>query len=164
LFGTWFAGRNWLEQLAAGAPLNTDDRPVVLFEAPHTLEGRGTVGWTLLQQLLDRPRPFPEAPFQGTRDVDRVWRDRLFHFHEARDLYLRGLIADATGQRAEAVDAFVGSARLSAEFTTGYAQVLARAAQVAKSDPALARSMLERLSSARPERTVAEDLRRRLGL
>jgi hypothetical protein len=118
----------------------------------------------LLQQLLDRPRPFPEAPFQGTSDVDRAWRDRLHQFHEARDLYLRGLIADATGQRAEAVDAFVGSARLSAEFTTGYAQVLARAAQIAKSDPALARGMLERLTAARPERTVAEDLRRRLGL
>jgi len=163
-FGTWFAGRNWLEELAANAPLNMDDRPVVLFQAPRTLLGRSTPGWTLLQQLLDRPRPSSDALFPGTTDVDREWRDRLSRFLEARDLFLRGLIADATSQRAEAVDAFIGSARLSADFTTGYAQVLTRAAQLSKSDPALARGMLERLTAARPERPVADDLRRRLGL
>ena len=163
-FGTWFAGRKWLGELAADAPLNTDDRPEVLFEAPRTLLGRGTPGWTLLQQLLDRPRPPSEALFQVTAAADREWRDRLFRFHEARDLYLRGLIADAAGRRVEAVDAFIGSARLSADFTTGYAQVLTRAVQASKSDPALARDLLVRLTAARPERSVADDLRRRLGL
>ena len=38
----------------------------------------------------------------------------------ARDIYLKGLVEDAEGRQAEAVDAFVESARLSEDFTPGH--------------------------------------------
>ena len=62
------------------------------------------------------------------------------------------------------MDRYIDSARLSSDFTTGYAQVLARASQSAKTDPDGVRRLLDRLTEARPDRGVAADLKRRLGL
>jgi len=164
-FGTWFADAAWLRELSADAPVNTDDRPVVLFQAPRTLTGHPVPGYALLEQLLDRARPAPDGLFTAaTRAGDRPWLDRLVAFQKARDGYLRGLIADASGRRSEAEGAFLGSVRTSADFTSGYSQLLARATQQARTDPAAARRLLELLEAARPERPVARELRGRLGL
>jgi len=53
---------------------------------------------------------------------------------------------------------------LSADFTPGYAQLITRASLRAHSDPNGARRLLNLLIEARPERTVARDLKVRLGL
>jgi hypothetical protein len=53
---------------------------------------------------------------------------------------------------------------LSADFTPGYAQLITRASLRARSDPQGARRLLDLLIEARPERSVARDLKVRLGL
>jgi hypothetical protein len=53
---------------------------------------------------------------------------------------------------------------LSADFTPGYAQLITRASLRARSDPQGARRLLDQLTQARPERSVARDLKVRLGL
>ena len=122
-------------------------------------------GHALLEQLLDRPRPGPDALFTpASRAANRPWLDRLAAYHKARDRYLRGLIAEALGKTTEAEDAFLESVRLSPDFTSGYSQLLARATLRAKSDPAGARRLLDQLIEASPDRPVARDLRTRLGL
>lgn len=164
-FGTWFANEEWLKALAGDAPINTDDRPVVIFRAPRTLMGRPVPGYALLQQLLDRPRPAVDSLFTpSTREAARPWLERLTTFQRARDQYLRGLMADAAGRASEAEAAFLESARLSVDFTSGYSQLLARATQQAKANPAGARRLLDQLNEVRPERSVARDLKVRLGL
>lgn len=163
VFGLWFAGPAWLSGFAGDAVINTDDRPVVLFQAPQTLMGRATPGHALLERLLARTPAVPSGLFVSASDAAE-WNARLADYRRARDAYLSGLIAEAVGQREAAMDRFVDSARLSADFTTGYAQVLARASQSAKTDPDGVRRLLDRLTEARPDRGVAADLKRRLGL
>jgi spermidine synthase len=163
VFGLWFAGPAWLSDFAGNAALNTDDHPVVLFQAPQTLVGRATPGHALLERLLARTPAVPSGLFVSASDAAK-WNARLADYRRARDAYLGGLIADASAQRELAVDRFIESTRLSADFTTGYAQILARAAQAAKAEPDATRRMLDRLTAARPERPLAADLKRRLGL
>jgi spermidine synthase len=163
VFGLWFAGPAWLSDFAGNAALNTDDHPVVLFQAPQTLVGRATPGYALLERLLARSPAVPEGVFTAPRD-EGGWNVRLTQYRRARDAYLSGLIAESSGQRDAALDRYIDSARLSADFTTGYAQVLARAAQSAKTDPDGVRRLLDRLTEARPERGVSADLKQRLGL
>jgi len=163
VFGLWFAGPAWLAEFAGNAALNTDDRPVVLFKAPQTLVGRATPGHALLERLLALTPAEPSGLFASAGDAAK-WNARLVDFRRARDAYLSGLIAEASGQREAAMDRYIDSARLSADFTTGYAQVLARASQSAKTDPDGVRRLLDRLTDARPDRGVAADLKRRLGL
>lgn len=165
LFGTWFAGAEWLKQLSEGAALNTDEFPVVVFRAPQTLVGKPRPGHDLLQTLLARSRPGPEALFtESTREAARPWLERVQRFQQARDVYLGGLIAESQGAFAAAETAFVASATLSADFTSGYSQILTRAAAQAAANPAAARRLLEQLIQARPERSVARELKSRLGL
>lgn len=64
----------------------------------------------------------------------------------------------------EAEQGFLCSVTLSADFTSGYAQIITRASLRARSDPNGARRLLDQLTLARPERTIARDLKTRLGL
>lgn len=161
--GLWFAGPDWLRDLAVDAPLNTDDAPVVLFRAPRTLAGSPPPGHALLARLLERPRPAGSGRF-GISGIDGDWLSRLDAYERARDRYLAGLIAENLGNTTEAEAAFLESVRLSGDFTSGYSQLLSRASLRARSDPAGARRLLDQLIEAAPNRPVARDLRAKLGL
>ena len=80
----------------------------------------------------------------------------------ARDVYLRGLIDQSEGRPADAINAFVESARLSPDFTSGYAQCLTMASLEAKANPEKARALLRRLVEAQPSRPVAAEMLKRL--
>jgi hypothetical protein len=75
---------------------------------------------------------------------------------------LTGLIAETEGRSTQAVDAFVESARLSEDFTSGYAQCLTLASLQAKTKPEEARRLLQRLVEAQPSRPVAREMLERL--
>jgi len=87
---------------------------------------------------------------------------RLSRYWNARDVYLNGLVEQAQGREAIAIDLFVESARLSDDFTTGYAQCLSLATIWAPTKPAQARALLERLAEAQPSRPVAREMLERL--
>ena len=81
----------------------------------------------------------------GDPAADRFIR-QLSDFIAARDVYVHGLVAEAEGNTPRAVDAFVESARISPDFSTGYAHCLTIAMQESKSNPLAARVLLQRLS------------------
>ena len=62
----------------------------------------------------------------------------------------------------QAIDLFVESARLSEDFTPGYAQCLTLASLWARTKPAEARELLQRLAEAQPARPVAREMLERL--
>jgi tetratricopeptide (TPR) repeat protein len=72
------------------------------------------------------------------------------------------LIEQVEGRSAKAIDAFVESARLSEDFTLGYAQCLTIASLQAKTNPEEARTLLQRLVEAQPSRPVAREMLHRL--
>jgi spermidine synthase len=160
--GQFLAGPTSLREFAGAAPMNTDDRPVMMFLAPAGARVAAEEPWRQLEPWLGREawrdRDLREA-MPGLRAEERRVLERYLL---ARDVYLRGLIDEGTGREMEALEAFVESARISAEFTSGYAHCLSRAAAMAGADRPGARALLERLIEARPERPVAAELLRRL--
>jgi spermidine synthase len=163
VLGGYLADAGTLGTFSRAAPLNTDDHPIVVFEAPRFAYDRTATSYGRLLALLDLPQPdLGDLIDEGAAAGSPTFRERLAHFIQARDTYLRGLVAEVEGRTAEALDAFVESARRSADFTTGYAHCLTLASQQAQSDPAASRVLLRRLSEARPERGVAQELLQRL--
>jgi hypothetical protein len=136
---------------------NTDDAPLVTFRAPRFVYERNATPYGRLLRLLETARNVDEIK-SVTKDLAFATRVRAYTL--ARDTYLRGLVDDLEGNRDRAIDAYVESARLSAEFTSGYAQCLSIAASL--NDIAAARHLLERLIAAQPDRPVAREMLRRL--
>jgi len=163
LFGTWLAGAEALRTFVGDSILNTDDRPVVVFGAPRFYYRNDSRPHGRLSTLLELSASDPGWLKQP---VDRIEANdfgrRLAAFVGARNVYLRGLISEADGNLASAIDDFVESARISPDFSTGYARCLTIAMQQSGPDRRGARALLERLVGVRPERPVAAELLKRL--
>ena len=162
LMGGWLGEARGLPQAALGEWLPTDDRPWLAVRVPWLV---GLGGYTHRTQVLELAGHSPGAD-AGPWDRSpggASWRDRLAAYRMARDAYLRGLVADASGDRAGARAAFLASVRASADFPSGYSQLLSRAVARLRDDPAGARRLLEELVAARPGQPVAEELLRRMG-
>ena len=159
VFGLWMGDAQWLREFSKGAPENTDDRPVVLFGAPRVAFRREADPSALLRHLLDRQRPPVRrlTPMAG-----EPWQRRFDDFRSARDLYLRGLIAESAGRNSEAEALFLESARVSLDFSSAYAQVLTRATSLIRANPTAARHLLQELERIRPERPIARELLNRM--
>jgi len=162
LFGHLLADTDDLNRFAKDAPLNTDDRPHVTFMAPRAAYQQYVKPYTSLLALISESRAKEVAHLRQFVGSDEPSVTRLSRYLSARDVYLRGLIFDSDQRRDEAMDAYIESARLSPDFTTGYAQGLSVANVIASSDPARARKILERLIKVRPERPVAKEMLERL--
>lgn len=160
-FGNYIAGNEALKRFAGGAPLNTDDQPRVTFGAPRFVYQRTAISYGRLQILMELDAGKSPALDLGERSGE--FAARLSDYRHARDVYLRGLIADAEGKHSQAIDDYIESARLSEDFTAGYAQCLTLASLQAKDNPAAAAALLRRLATAQPARTVAHEMLDRLG-
>ena len=157
------AGADALRAFGQGALLNTDDRPVVLFGAPRFAYRRQADAFGRLFALLDRGAADPREMIRLENDpAGEEFAVALERFLAARNVYLRGVACESQGGLAEAGNACVESARISPEFSTGYAHGLTMAMQQAKSNPEAARALLQRLADAQPARPVARELLNRL--
>lgn len=156
LFGSFMASPDALRAWAEGARPNTDDLPVVMFEAPRhlaALRARREGTFSSLRRRLPRE---PDWGWAGGL------AEALVKYGRARESYLDGALLELQGDFAGAVGLYLRSAGESADFTTGYARVLTMATGAADANPALARDWLGRLEAAQPGRGVAGELLRRL--
>jgi spermidine synthase len=163
LFGNLLAGPQALRGFAGAAPPNTDDRPRVTFGAPRFTYQRNSTPYGRLLTLLHLAAPdLRETLGLDSGDEAGRFAARLTRYMTARNTYLEGLVEEFKGRENQAIDLFVESSRLSDDFTTGYAQCLTLASALARSKPAEARALLERLVKAQPARPVAKELLERL--
>jgi spermidine synthase len=156
LFGSYLAGPDSLRAFANSGRLNTDTFPIVMFEAPAFSYRHNAPTYERLVAFLGEVRN--EAP----PIADSSLRDKVGRYIKARDGYLRALVDEKEGKRDRAIDGYVESARISEDFTSGYAQCLAIATAESKTNPNFARQLLQRLIEAQPNRPVAKELLDRL--
>ena len=162
-FGSLLAGPASLRDFAGGAPLNTDDHPQVMFGTPRFVYQKEATSYGRLMELLSVSKAEARVTLRiGAGPEGEQFARRLADFTTARDLYLRGLVEESEGRSAQAVNAFVESARRSGDFTLGYAQCLTIASLQAKSNPEVARTLLLRLVAAQPTRGIAREMLERL--
>ncbi len=160
LMGLMMFDTDQLHRFADGAQVNTDNHPIVIYRAPRHTYDKTANKYGRLTALMDQYATRTSALL--TDDADPVFRQRLERFITARDVYMRGVVDALRERPVEAVDAFVESARLSEDFTLGYARVVQIAQANFKQNSGQARSLLRRLVDARPERPLAGQLLKQL--
>ncbi len=151
-----------LHRFADIAPLNTDDNQRVTFLAPRAAYQHTAQPYASLLALLDASQTTEMTGLHWRSPGDEPFVANLARYLAARNVYLRGLVHDAEERHDKAIDAYIESARLSPDFTSGYAQGLTIANAFASSDPARAKRILERLLEAQPDRPVAKQMLERL--
>lgn len=168
LAGTWVAGPQALRQFSAAAPLNTDDHPVVAWQAPR-LASPGAAGGApalgprdrllaLLGQWQLAPGELLE-PAQAEPD----WERRRQAYARARDAYLRAGRSVQPSRDVQRMLAQVGAPllqvlRISPEFRPAYDPLLRMAEALQASDPVAARALLAALVAVQPARPEAQAL------
>jgi tetratricopeptide (TPR) repeat protein len=162
IFGHLLADADDLVHFADRAPLNTDDNQRVTFMAPRAAYQHDEKPYASLLALMAVSKTERIVGERLAQSTDAPFAARLTRYLAARNVYLRGLVHDSEQRRDEAINSYIESARLSPDFTTGYAQGLSIATVLASSDPARARIILERLIEAQPERPVARQMLERL--
>ena len=85
LFGLLLGGEKELSGFAGPGPLNTDDRPIVAFEAPRAAYVAGDSPGERLLSLINIMHPAPQAILAPGSDAEQR---RLADYWRARDRYL----------------------------------------------------------------------------
>ncbi|MCI0539940.1 MAG: fused MFS/spermidine synthase [Verrucomicrobiales bacterium] len=167
LLGCFLANADELRRFADESAIGTDDHPVVVFAGPRLNYQRQIPPYVRLLALLNRFHSDSDSLLvsspAGLPITDGRFAEDLKQFRAARDLYLRGLMDEAEGRSDKALEKFLESAAESEHFTMAYARCLTLATQQIKENPAGARTILERLDKAQPNRPVARQLLDRLG-
>lgn len=143
LFGHFLAGPDALTKFAGDAPLNTDDRQIVTYRAPQFSYRRDAKPHARLTALLELEPPRSD-------------------FIAARNVYLQGLVHETEGRMETAMDHYIRSASISADFTPGYSRCLTYASMQARERPEAARELLQRLAEAQPAQRLAREMLQRL--
>jgi len=143
-----------------GVPLNTDAFPILIFRAPAITFERSDEPAKRLLEVVDFWPGQEDLPW--TESGSNGLAPRIDQFIQARNVYLRGLVQESRGEAAAALAGFIESAKISPDFTAGYAQALTLAAALAQSKPESAKTILEALIAAQPDRPVARELLERL--
>jgi spermidine synthase len=161
LYGHLLADAEDLRRFADAAPLNTDDDELVTFMAPRFAYQHNAKPYRSLFALLEVSQA-ARTVTQHFATPDAAFAQRLTAYLRARDVYLHGLVDAAENRESDAVAAYIQSARVSPDFTSGYAQCLSIASIIANSNPVRAREILDALNAAQPERPVAREMLQRL--
>jgi spermidine synthase len=159
LLGCFAASPGALNRFAGDAPLSTDNHPVVLFAAPRFTVRRDAAPHELLLTFLERCRvEQKELPALLPSGSGEALAAGLGDFIAARDLYLKGLVDEASGRLPAAIEAYLESARRSLHFTAGYARCVTIIQVMAGADRDQARKLFLRLEQAQPAQPLARQM------
>lgn len=168
LYGGFLGGPEALARFAGPGPLNTDDLPHIMFEAPRSV-------YTPMDPPIKRLRMIMRAMVTNPGDAvslagvsgSDAFATRLARYWDARTEFLRlGVTVRLTGDPLKDAQRLapelVGILRTSPDFEPAYQPVLEMARQLAQAEPQAARTLLAALERASPGRTEAVQLRREL--
>jgi len=169
LLGTFIAGSEALTRFAGGCPLNTDDRPVVLFEAPRFVYRKSEPAPRRLLALLEAFSPAdPESILAAAvTEEDHFARPRLARYWNARDRFLKlgtriERTSDVTQLYAKVSGPLLEVVRESVDFSAAYFPLISIAYDIYPYDQEASHRLLGKLERANPMRPEARILRQRL--
>lgn len=153
LGGSFIGGPASLARFAAGAELNTDDRPVVAYLAPHVTYAPDSRPrdrlFALLQELAISPGELagPQA--------DAAWSARMAAYWSARQQFLAAgrqvkPVGSAPQMLAQVREPLLAVLRTSPDFRPAYEPLVQLASALASTDPAAARDLLSELARLQP--------------
>lgn len=162
LLGSVVAGPSSLARFAGSAPLNTDDRPVVVYAAPRITYVADSLPRDRLTTLLDA----------WTVDAGEVFAPddarRFAAYREARRLYLAAgrdvrPTNDVVAMLAQVEGPLLAALRTSPDFRPAYDPLVRMGMALGRTDPDGARRLLSSLAAIQPDRPEARDALARMG-
>jgi spermidine synthase len=164
LFGCFLAGAEELKRFAGPGPLNTDDLPLVTYQAPRFVYSNEEPAYKRLFVLIDTFHPTPDQVFGPPRDPDGTdRRTRLAAYWTARNHFLRaGAGVSETDDLQHLLSRLRGPlltiVRESSDFDAAYNPLLAIAGDLFNVDRNQCRSLLLDLKEANPCRQDARKM------
>jgi len=165
LLGSFIAGPAELVEFAGVAPLNTDDRPVVMYSAPRITYAPDSAPRDRLIVLLNSVAI--ESRMLVGDSGDTSWDQRLDAYWAARNKYLEigrdvRPTADLRAMLAQVREPLLAVLETSPDFRPAYDPLLRMAAQLAEEDAPAARTLLAELANIQPARPEAMQMLGRL--
>ena len=150
LMGTFVAGPRSLRSFAEGAPLNTDNRPVVAYLAPRITYAPTSAPLDRLLELIAAIDIYVDELLLPAGQ-DAAWSRRLAAYWQARDRYLeigRGVApsADVREMLAQVGAPLLSVLEISADFRPAYDPLLRMARELGRVDEPRAQALLSRLA------------------
>jgi spermidine synthase len=163
LFGCVLGDDGWLRRWVDGAPLNTDEHPILVFTAPRFLYDRSLTRHGVLQHLLSAWAPSQDTLSGALPRDDPRFTERVVSYASARNLYLRGELARYGAEHPrEPLELLLHSVQASPEFRTAYVKAMQIAVDVRGSDPATSLEILQKLTEVAPGEPSASEALRQL--
>jgi spermidine synthase len=166
LLGSFVGGPTSLVRFAGDAPLNTDDRPVVVYQAPRITYAPDSAPRDRLIALLREIEIVPEELLASPRDA--AWEARLTGYWAARNRFIEAgrdvqATSDVRHMLAQVRAPLLSVLHISPDFRPAYDPLMKMAATLAGTDVAAARALLIELTQAQASRPEAARLLRELG-
>ncbi|MCB2183019.1 MAG: hypothetical protein KQH63_13375 [Desulfobulbaceae bacterium] len=169
LFGTFLAGSSALREYSASSPLNTDDNPVVLFNAPRFVYAEKSPPYERFFALLHELSPAdPDEVFASIiTEEDYLARERIHNYWLARDAFLQAgaeikPTRDVKKMYENVREPLLAVVRKSTDFSSAYYPLLAIAYELYPVDRASSEQLLKDLERANPMKREAFLLRSKL--
>lgn len=165
LFGCYLADQRQLSRFASYGPINTDDRPVVMFNAPRFTYTSNEPPHKRLIKLIEAFDPQPEYFLQQNGDSrSEQIVDRMIRFWQARKEFIHAGADVPQTRQFEALLRYVRKpllaiVRKSPEFDAAYTPLLSMAHKLHATDPEGAEELLDELESANPLRDDARRMK-----
>jgi spermidine synthase len=165
LLGGFIAGPAALARFSAGAPLNTDDHPVVAYQAPRVTYAPASRPRDRLLSLLHEVQLEPsELVDTGT---DSAWGQRLSAYWRARNRFIEvGQAVKASSDLYEMLsqvrEPLLSVLQISPDFRPAYDPLLRMATALGRSDRSAALGLLSALEKVQPARDDAMRAQRAL--
>jgi spermidine synthase len=165
LLGSFFAGPRFLTKFPNGAPLNTDDRPIVAYRAPNLTYAPSSAPRDRLVELLREAEIDPaELLIENSSD----WSTRLAAYWKARNQFISAgrdvhPSPDVREMLAQVREPLLNVLHTSPDFRPAYDPLLRMAMALSRIDRNAARSLLGELQQAQPDRPEAGEVLRELG-
>ena len=167
LFGGFLGAGDALTRFVGTGPLNTDNHPVVTYEAPRFVYTEQEPAWVRLLELVDALDADPAELLDTADPAFDAFARRLEDYWRARDAYLEAgvnvvPVNDVEAMLEQIAEPLLSVVRISNDFAPAYMPLLEMAYQLAASNPAGSRRLLLALEEAAPARPDAARLRREL--
>lgn len=163
VLGSLVAGPQALQRLAAGAPMNTDDHPIVAYLAPRATYAPAAPPRerlaALMAELSLAPQELVRAEPAAAARLAAYWDARTRFLAAGRNVQPS---ADVRRMLAQVQQPLLEVLRTSADFRPAYDPLLQMAAALARIDAPAARDLLNELVRLQPARAEAGELLRRL--
>ena len=161
LLGQYLGGPRALSAFAGEGPRNTDDYPLVTFDARRNVRALTAAPWSLLLAVTRAMRPDPaELLAEPQRDA---LGGRLSAYWRARNRFLEAGAALPGDPRGGALieaasPGLIEAIRFSSEFDPAYGPLIGMAKSLMASDRAAAARLLHEINDATPSRGEAREL------